>query len=121
MEFNSKLIYLISEIDKNPIFMVMWAAFGIFLSFFILLIPIIFLRKIGIQNKRIEDSLAVVTGIIMISWILGFISQMILLFTGVRGLKMLIIWIIMFFTVSAFTIANKKMILKWVHKKSSVK
>lgn len=120
MELNFSFIDLLKVIDEEPIFMVMWAAFGVFFTIFLLMIPMYIFKKLGI-SAYFETAFGILTGAILISWITGFISQMILLFSDVSGIRMLLIWIIMFVTYLMFCIFNKKTILKWINEHSSVK
>jgi hypothetical protein len=70
------------------------------------------LRK---RNKKvkIENSIELVTSVLLLCWIIGFVTQIILFFSGVSGIKLFFIWIAMLLTYVVFGIFNKKMILKW--------
>lgn len=113
MAFSSNFIFILEMLEDNPVIMVLWAAFGIFFSSLVLFAPlIIFLRKISVKDKA-EDFIGLVTSILFICWIVGFITQMILFFSGIPGIKLFFIWISMFLTYVVFGIFNQKMILKW--------
>lgn len=120
MELNFSFIDLLKAIDREPIFMVMWAAFGVFFTIFLLMIPMYIFRKLGV-SAYFKTGFGILIGTILISWIIGFISQIILLFSDVSGIRMLLIWIIMFVTYLVFCVFNKKAILKWVNEHSPVK
>jgi hypothetical protein len=70
-------------------------------------------RKNAFTNNRRRKKIQLIE-VTMVIWVTGFITQMIFLFSGVSGLRMLLIWMVMFFTYLVFVIANKKMIQKWV-------
>ncbi|ADV50783.1 hypothetical protein Celal_3519 [Cellulophaga algicola DSM 14237] len=113
-EFSFKFIDLVLLFEKTPMLMVMWAAFGYIFTSFILLIPSMILRKMGLTLK-LDKAMGVVGVIIVLTWLVGFITQMILLFSDVPGSKMFIIWILMLFTFIIFAITNYQMIVKYLN------
>ena len=113
-EFSFKFIDLVLLFEKTPMLMVMWAAFGFIFSILILLIPSMILRKMGLTLK-LDKVMGVMGVIIALTWVVGFITQMILLFSDVPGFKMFIIWILMLFTFIIFAITNYQMIVKYLN------
>ncbi|MBO0593167.1 hypothetical protein I2486_17325 [Cellulophaga sp. E16_2] len=113
-EFSFKFIDLVLLFEKTPMLMVMWAAFGFIFSILILLIPSMILRKMGLTLK-LDKVMGVMGVIIALTWVVGFITQMILLFSDVPGSKMFIIWILMLFTFIIFAITNYQMIVKYLN------
>lgn len=114
MEFNSELIYFLYKLDQAPELMVAWAAFGVPLFAAILAIPFVFLRRIGIQKAM--STYAFLVAILIGSWIPGFLTQMLFLFSGVPGFKMLLLWILLFFMFCIFVSVNYLNINKWIDK-----
>jgi hypothetical protein len=113
MEFNSSMVNLIQEINDEPIIMVLWSTFGVFLCFILLVVILKIIQKLGLGNY-FGNTFTVLSGVLMFSCALGFITQMLLLFSEVSGLRMFFIWIVMFMTYLVFAFLNKKMIIKWM-------
>lgn len=112
MVLNFDFIPLLELFENQPVLMVFLAAFGIFFGTFILFIPFMILRRLN-KKVKIENSLRLVTSILLLCWVIGFVTQIILFFAGVSGIKLFFIWITMLFTYVVFGLFNKKMILKW--------
>jgi hypothetical protein len=99
--------------------MVIWATFGVPLFLAALAIPFIILRKIGISKA--SSMYAFLAAIFVCCWIIGFITQMAFLFSGVPGIKMLLLWILMFVVCSIFVSLNYPHIKKWADNNSKPK
>lgn len=112
MEFSSDFISILEMIEKTPVYMVLWAAFGIFFSSLLLFAPIAMLRKVT-KTAKVERGIGVAVTILMLCWAMGFVTQMGLFFSDVPGIKLFFIWIAMFLTYVVFGLSNRKMILKW--------
>ena len=111
MEFNSNMVNLTQAITDEPIIMFLWSTFGIFLCFGLLVGILKIIQKLGLGNY-FGNTFTVLTVVILISWALGSITQVLLFFNEVSGLRMFFIWIVMFMTYSVFAFLNKKMIIK---------
>lgn len=111
MEFSFKLYDFLRELENNPQYMVMWSAFGVPALMFALGIPFFILRKIGLE-KQAKAIANVVYMALFVSWILGFITMMIMMFTEVSGIRMFMVWSLLFITYFVFTIFNYKMLVK---------
>ena len=111
--FNYSFIDLARIVNDNPLSMVLWSAFGVPLIVFIVSMLLIILRKLKIRNAFKTDTLLLIFSLVIITWVMGFITQIIMLFTQVSGLRMLIIWIVMLICYMGFLLFNKKMIIKW--------
>lgn len=116
--FNISFIDIVREIDQNPFIMVIWSAFGLPLAMFVIGMLLVILRKLKMRNAFKEDTLLLLISLITISWIIGFITQIIMLFTQVSGLRMMMIWIIMVICYFGFLMFNRKMVLKWAKSNS---
>jgi len=103
MEFSFKSYYFLQQIDANPQYMVMWAAFGVPLLMFALALPFFIFRKVGLE-KFSKPLSTIVYSTLGITWITGFITMMILLFTEVTGIRMFLVWSLMFLTYLLFCI-----------------
>lgn len=113
MEFNSSMLNLIQKINDEPVIMVLWSSFGIFSCFILLVVILKIIQKLGLGNY-FGNTFTILSGVLMFSCTLGFITQILLLFSDVSGLRMFFIWIVMFMTYSVFAFLNKKMIIKWM-------
>lgn len=112
MGFGFDLISILETIERQPVYVVFWAAFGMFFCTFVLFVPLMILRKLN-KTAKIEKGIGLVVSILLLCWIIGFVTQMILFFSGVSGIKLFFIWMAMFLTYVVFGVFNKKMILKW--------
>lgn len=113
MEFSFKLYDFIREIEVNRHYMVMWAAFGVPALMLALCLPLYIIRKIGL-DKYLSGSYTVIFSSLGVTWILGFITMIILFFTEVSGIRMFMIWVLMFLTYLVFCAFNYKMLSKWL-------
>lgn len=114
----------LKTIEQNREYIVMFAGFQIFGFLILLIISSIFFKIFGIVTTKITDFSFVLTVTIMIGWLLGFVSQMLLLFMGLPGLKMLLIYVVMYLLVATFTISNKNALRKQfdrIQEKANVK
>ena len=116
MELTFNFIDLARLVEEKPAHVVTWAAFGLPLVILVISLFLSLLTKLKIRKAFKEDTLILVSSLIAILWLLGFITQMIFLFTEVSGLRMLIIWIVMAICYSAFVLFNSNMIIKWANK-----
>ncbi|HEX9601253.1 MAG TPA: hypothetical protein VF985_07185 [Mariniflexile sp.] len=112
MGFSFDVVSILETIEQQPVYMVFWAAFGVFFSLLALFFPFMILKKIN-RMAKMENSVGLIVSIVLLCWIIGFITQIILFFSGVSGIKLFFIWIAMFLTYMVFGVFNKKMILKW--------
>ncbi|MDP9955962.1 hypothetical protein J2X97_001599 [Epilithonimonas hungarica] len=107
MELPFNMIDILRNIEAEPGVLVAFAAFHPF-ALVILIIPLWILKKIGVY-KPIE-SLGIfgfsMTVIFMVGWLMGFVSQILLMFMGVSGLKMLMVYFSMYLCITAFVIVN---------------
>ena len=118
LSFNYSFIDLAKMVEDNPISMVMWSAFGVPFTVFIVSMLLKILRTLHIRKAFKEDTLLLLLSLVTITWIMGFITQMIMIFTQVSGLRMMLIWIIMVLCYTGFLLFNRKMVLKWVKSNS---
>ncbi|WP_027382447.1 hypothetical protein [Epilithonimonas caeni] len=107
MELPSEIINIIQNIDAEPGTLVAFAAFHPF-ALIVLIVPLWILKKIGlykpVQNLNVFGFSVVV--IFTVGWLLGFVSQILLMFMGVSGLKMLMVYLSMYLCITAFVIVN---------------
>lgn len=117
MEFSFKLYDFIKEIEANRQYIVMWSAFGMPLFILALTLPLYIFRKIGLY-PYLKPFYSVLYGSLLITWILGFITMMILFFTEVSGIRMFIVYVLIFISYLFFTIFNYKNLNKVIDDKS---
>ena len=120
MEFSFKLYDFMKDIDSDPQAIVMWAAFGVPLTMLALTFPLFLFRKMGLY-PALKPYYRVLYLSLGISWILGFITQMIFFFTAVSGVRMALIWIIMFFVYFTFCSFKRRQLNRWLDALSKTK
>ena len=117
MEFSFKLYDFIKEIEANRRYIVMWSAFGVPLLILALTLPLYILRKIGLY-PYLKPFYSILYGSLLITWIIGFVAMMVLFFTEVSGIRMFMIYALIFITYIFFTIFNYKNLNTVIDEKS---
>lgn len=112
MELNSSIMDVIQYIELKPYVMVIWSTLGVCMLLFILLIPMYILQKLEIDTY-LKNAFTMLIGATCISLVMGFISQIFFLLADVSGLKMLLIWVLMFLINLIFAFTHQKSIIKW--------
>ncbi|MFN3021889.1 hypothetical protein ACK1KB_13075 [Chryseobacterium sp. TY3] len=92
MELNSSFARLLRAIEDVPQIMVFFAAFGVFF-YMILLGLVLWLFQAYIKNEIYNTIIKTYFYALGITWIVGFITQILLVFLGVSGLHLLAIWL----------------------------
>lgn len=117
MELPFNIIDILRSIEAEPGFLVAFAAFHPFVML-ILAIPLWIFRKMGVYKPAEELGMFgfSVVVILMVGWLMGFVSQILLMFMGVPGLKMLMIYFAMYLCITAFVIVNANGLKKWYEK-----
>ncbi|MFC4163287.1 hypothetical protein ACFOWU_06470 [Epilithonimonas zeae] len=107
MELPFNIIDILQHIEAEPGILVAFAAFHPF-ALLLLLIPLGIFKKLGIYKPAQELGLFgfSVVVIMMVGWLMGFVSQILLMFMGVSGLKMLLIYFSMYLCITAFVAVN---------------
>jgi hypothetical protein len=113
MEFSFKLYHFLEQLDANPQYMVLWASFGVPLLMLGLALPAFIARKSRLE-KYSKPFFSILYISLIVSWLTGFVVMMIFLFTGVSGIRMFIVWILLFITYFIFTIFNHNQIDRWL-------
>ncbi len=107
MELPFNFIDILRNIVAEPGILVAFAAFHPF-ALLLLTIPLWIFKKMGIYKPAQELGIFgfSVAVIMMVGWLMGFVSQILLMFMGVAGLKMLMIYLSMYLCITAFVIVN---------------
>jgi len=107
MESTFNIIEIIRHIESEPGILVAFAAFHPF-ALLLLTIPLWIIKKIGIYKPSEELGIFgfAVVCIMTVGWLMGFVSQILLMFMGISGLKMLLIYFAMYLCITAFVITN---------------
>lgn len=113
MEFSFKLYDFLQMLEENPQYMVIWGAFGVPALMLVLALPFVIMSKIGFK-KGSQAIANVVYLTLFATWILGFITMMIMMFTEVSGIRMFMVWSLMFITYLAFVLFNYNGLMKGV-------
>jgi ABC-type spermidine/putrescine transport system permease subunit II len=105
MELSFEYSEYIKKIDSNPELILLWAGLGVPLLMVILAIPIGILRKIGMHNfiPRINTTLY---GSLLLTWLLGSLVILLFYFLGISGLRLALIWIVLFLGYFLFCLLN---------------
>ncbi len=111
--FNYSFIDLAQWVEREPVTMVIWSAFGVPFCIFVVSMLLIILRKLHLRKAFKTDTQLLLVSLIALTWVIGFITQIIMLFMQVSGLRMMLIWIIMVICYFSFLMLNRKMYLKW--------
>ena len=121
MELPFNLIDILQSIETEPGVLVAFAAFHPF-ALLLLTIPLWIFKKVGVYKPAQELGIFgfSVVVIMMVGWLLGFVSQILLMFMGVSGLKMLMIYFSMYLFITAFVIVNATG-LKKIYEKDQLK
>ena len=102
-------IDILRHIESEPGVLVAFSAFHPF-ALLLLTIPLWLFKKLGIYKPA--ETLGIfgfsMVVIMMVGWLMGFVSQILLMFMGVEGMKMLLIYISMYFCITGFVIVNAK-------------
>lgn len=113
MELPFNIIEILRHIETEPGVLVAFAAFHPFVLL-LLTIPLWILKKIGIykpaQTLGLFGFCMVV--VIMVGWLMGFVSQILLMFMGIAGLKMLLIYFSMYLCITACVVVNARGLMK---------
>lgn len=114
MELPFNIIDILRTIEAEPGFLVAFAAFHPFVIM-ILAIPLWIFRKMGVYKPAEELGMFgfSVVVIFMVGWLLGFVSQILMMFMGIPGLKMMMIYFAMYLCITAFVIVNAYGMKKW--------
>ncbi|MBV6881627.1 hypothetical protein NG800_016885 [Epilithonimonas ginsengisoli] len=114
MELPFNIIDILRTIEAEPGFLVAFAAFHPF-AIMVLAIPLWIFRKMGVYKPAEELGMFgfSVVVIFMLGWLLGFVSQILMMFMGIPGLKMLMIYLSMYLCITAFVIVNAYGMKKW--------
>lgn len=114
MELPFNIIDILRTIEAEPGFLVAFAAFHPF-AIMVLAIPLWIFRKMGVYKPAEELGMFgfSVVVIFMLGWLLGFVSQILMMFMGIPGLKMLMIYLSMYLCITAFVIVNVYGMKKW--------
>lgn len=117
MELNSSILDLIKYIELKPGVMLIWSTLGVCILIFTFLIPMFIIQKTGV-GKHFKNIFTLVIGATLISLVIGFVTQIFFLLAGVSGIKMILIWIVMFCINLIFVFTHQKAILKWASVKN---
>ena len=113
MELPFNIIEILRHIEAEPGVLVAFAAFHPFVLL-LLTIPLWIFKKIGVYKPAQTLGLFgfCVVVIMMVGWLLGFVSQILLMFMGISGLKMLLIYLSMYLCITACVVVNARGLLK---------
>ena len=120
MELNSNQLNMTDLMDSLPAIVVAWSTFGMLLCLLLMSLLMKGLKKIGLRNY-FENTYIILSSVMLASFLVGSLTQIILLTNEVSGLHMFFIWIVMFMTYLIFGLLNKKMILKMISTQTPIK
>jgi len=113
MELPFSILEILRHIEAEPGVLVAFAAFHPFVLL-LLTIPLWIFKKIGIYKPAQTLGLFgfCVVVIMMVGWLMGFVSQILLMFMGISGLKMLLIYLSMYLCITGCVVVNARGLMK---------
>lgn len=119
MELPFEIIKILKYVEREPGILVAYAAFHP-VALLLLYIPFIVFKKIGLYKPK--DTLSKfgfsLTMTILVGWIMGFVSQILLFFMGVSGIKMLLIYLSMYLCIIFYVLFNANGLQKKVYERN---
>jgi uncharacterized protein YacL len=114
MEFSIEYYPWLKTLSNNPPYIVIWAAFGVPVLMLLFLLPSKMLRstKIALLQRLDTAFFASIT----VTWIIGFVVMMLLLFADIAVIRMAIIWCLIFVFHFVFCFIYYQPIKKWMDK-----
>lgn len=109
MEFSSSYIVILDLVASERDSLLVAFIFGVMGVAFVVFILMALLKRIG-AHQFIINSFLLLGGTLFISLFAGMMTLMPLFFMGVSGLKMILIWIVMFLMILFFLIYQFKVI-----------
>ncbi|WP_346881898.1 hypothetical protein [uncultured Algibacter sp.] len=103
MELNSSISEFLHLLSQKPAYVVLGAAFGVPLFMFVYAMIIARIYKGAVFASVLNTIIFTTLGIV---WIIGFILTIVLLFTGISGLKLFLIWLSLLVFITIFIIVN---------------
>lgn len=105
MELSFEYSEYIKKIDLKPELILLWSGLGIPVLMIILAIPVGILRKIGLHNY-IPQINTVIYGSLLLAWLLGTVTILLLYFLGISGVRLALVWLVLFFGYFLFCLFN---------------
>jgi hypothetical protein len=99
-------------LNEQPMFVTAWAAFGMPLALLACSMPGIVLRKIGLPLPDGMQYVFYTAG--AMTWLTGFVVMMILLFSEISGIRMLLIWCLIYLFYCLFCTFYHRPLRKWM-------
>ncbi len=112
LQYNFKLNPFLTTLEREPVYVFVWATFGMPLFMLICCFPLLIFKQSS-YYESLKKVYAMIFIPFTICWIIGFLTQMAFVFLGISGIKMFLIWIIMFLTYFAFGVFNQNAINVW--------
>lgn len=103
MELNSSISEFLHLLSQKPAYVVLGAAFGVPLFMFVYAMTIARIYKGAVFASVLNTIIFTTLGLV---WIIGFILTIVLLFTGISGLKLFLIWLSLLVFITIFIIVN---------------
>jgi hypothetical protein len=102
---------------NKPQYIVMWAAFGVPVLMLLSALPFFILRKIGLALP--DPFYTSFYGSLTVTWLMGFVVMIIMLFSEIAALRMALIWCLIFLFNLLFCIFYHRPIKKWIDMQAS--
>lgn len=109
----------LDRIIGEPALMAGWAAFGVPALMLLFALPAFILRKIGLSLPDGFVRFFYTSSCLV--WITGFIVMMILIFSGISGIRMLLVWCLMYCVYSMFCLLYHRPLKKWLDSQTADK
>ncbi len=113
MEFSFKINSFFRLLIDEPMMIILWSLFGVPAIFLIMSAVIVVLNKMK-KLDPMQPIIFIPTVTLLFCWLLGFAIHMILFFMEVSPIKMVVIWVVMFFIYAVFITFNHKSIRRFL-------
>jgi hypothetical protein len=119
MTFSFDYYPWLDRLVSEPALVVAWAAFGVPAVMLLFALPAFILRKICLPLPHSFVRFFYTSSCLV--WITGFIVMMILIFSGISGMRMLLVWCLMYCFYFMFCLLYHRPLSKWLDSKTAEK
>ncbi|WP_136669262.1 hypothetical protein [Flavobacterium sp. H122] len=115
MEFSSSYISVLERLASDREQLILIFTFGAMGVAFVMFILMALLKRMGF-HQFIVNAVLILSIALLISILVGLVSQLLLMMSGVSGIKMILIWVIMFIVIILYLTYNFSGINKKINK-----
>ncbi|MFC5047413.1 hypothetical protein ACFSTE_07205 [Aquimarina hainanensis] len=109
MELSFDFLPFIDLVIENPMYMVLWAAFGVPV---VMLLAIVLFKWVS-RFSFTKKFYMIIYGSLFLVWIIGFAMMILLFFLEVSAEKLYVIWWGLFFMIVIFSLVNVNALIRF--------